>query len=205
MNVLLYEHYLQVAITSPVVQLIAYPLGTGWEKFMPNARIFGVELNPGPFNKKEHTLITMMAAAGTSISYSISILIAQQIFYGQSWGWGFQILLIMSTQAMGFGLAGVMRRFLIWPAAMVVSEPNRVLCDKLSPACRQNNKPDVLLTLFTVARDSHHLLRHGRSALQRFCRPSPRLDDGPIQVLHDRCRRYFHLVLDSQHHCPICR
>jgi OPT family small oligopeptide transporter len=101
------------------VQLIAYPLGTGWAKFMPDVKIFGAPLNPGPFNKKEHTLITMMAAAGTTISYSISILIAQEIFYGQSWGWGFQILLIMSTQVMGFGLAGVMRRFLIWPAAMV--------------------------------------------------------------------------------------
>lgn len=121
-NVLLYEHYLAVSITSSVVQLIAYPMGTGWAKFMPNAKIFGAELNPGPFNKKEHTIITMMAAAGTSISYAISILIAQQIFYGQVWGWGFQILLIMSTQAMGFGLAGVMRRFLIWPAAMVVSK-----------------------------------------------------------------------------------
>jgi OPT family oligopeptide transporter len=128
MNVLLYEHYLAVSITSPVVQLIAYPMGTGWEKFMPNRKIFGFELNPGPFNKKEHTLITMMAAAGTTISYSISILIAQQIFYGQVWGWGFQILLIMSTQAMGFGLAGVMRRFLIWPAAMVVSKTSQVSC-----------------------------------------------------------------------------
>jgi OPT family small oligopeptide transporter len=118
-NVLLYEHYTQVSITSSVVQLIAYPLGTGWAKFMPDVKIFGAPLNPGPFNKKEHTLITMMAAAGTVISYSISILIAQEIFYGQSWGWGFQILLIMSTQVMGFGLAGVMRRFLIWPAAMV--------------------------------------------------------------------------------------
>ncbi len=28
-------------------------------------------------------------------------------------------MLILSTQAMGFGLAGVMRRFLVWPAAMV--------------------------------------------------------------------------------------
>lgn len=116
-----------MSITSSVVQLIAYPMGTGWAKFMPDVQIklFGssIPLNPGPFNKKEHTIITMMAAAGTTISYSISILIAQQIFYGQMWGWGFQILLIMSTQAMGFGLAGVMRRFLIWPAAMVVSNP----------------------------------------------------------------------------------
>lgn len=118
-NVLLYEHYFQVSITSSVVQLLAYPIGTGWAKLMPDVKIFGASLNPGPFNKKEHTLITMMAAAGTTISYSISILIAQEIFYGQSWGWGFQILLIMSTQVMGFGLAGVMRRFLIWPAAMV--------------------------------------------------------------------------------------
>lgn len=33
--------------------------------------------------------------------------------------WGFQIILILSTQAMGFGIAGILRRFLIWPAAMV--------------------------------------------------------------------------------------
>ena len=142
MNVLLYEHYLQVSITSPVVQLIAYPLGTAWAKFMPNARIFGAQLNPGPFNKKEHTLITMMAAAGTTISYAISILIAQQIFYGQAWGWGFQILLIMSTQAMGFGLAGVMRRFLIWPAAMVVSSPlpPHFWSPNLRPVCRHKGQ-----------------------------------------------------------------
>ncbi|KAH6658562.1 Tetrapeptide transporter, OPT1/isp4 [Truncatella angustata] len=123
MNVLLYEHYLQVAITSPVVQLISYPMGAGWAKFVPDVgfTLFGrsIRLNPGPFNKKEHTIVTMMAAAGTTISYAISILIAQQIFYGQVWGWGFQILLIMSTQAMGFGIAGILRRFLIWPAAMV--------------------------------------------------------------------------------------
>lgn len=167
MNVLLYEHYLQVSITSPVVQLIAYPLGTAWEKFMPKARIFGAELNPGPFNKKEHTLITMMAAAGTTISYSISILIAQQIFYGQSWGWGFQILLIMSTQAMGFGLAGVMRRFLIWPAAMVVSKPPSHVA-AASPQLVRNYVFEHLLTLWIVASHTHHLLCHGWSALQRL-------------------------------------
>ena len=33
--------------------------------------------------------------------------------------WGFQILLILSTQAMGFGAAGMLRRFLIYPAAMI--------------------------------------------------------------------------------------
>lgn len=61
----------------------------------------------------------IMTAAGSALSYALDILLAQEIFYKQHFGWGFQILLILSTQAMGFGLAGVMRRFLIWPAAMV--------------------------------------------------------------------------------------
>lgn len=60
-----------------------------------------------------------MTAAGAALSYALDILLAQEIFYQQHFGWGFQILLILSTQAMGFGLAGVMRRFLVWPAAMV--------------------------------------------------------------------------------------
>ncbi|KAG5980805.1 hypothetical protein E4U43_006699 [Claviceps pusilla] len=76
-------------------------------------------LNPGPFNVKEHTIITMMAAAGSAYSYAIEILLAQEVFYKQRFGWGFQTLLIISTQAMGFGIAGIARRFLVWPASMV--------------------------------------------------------------------------------------
>lgn len=68
---------------------------------------------------KEHTIITAMTAAGTTLSYAIDILLAQEVFYGQEFGWGYQLMLTMSTQALGFGLAGVSRRFLVWPAAMV--------------------------------------------------------------------------------------
>jgi len=60
-----------------------------------------------------------MAAAGTTMSYAIDILLAQEVFYGQKFGWGYQLLLTMSTQALGFGVAGFTRRFLVWPAAMV--------------------------------------------------------------------------------------
>ena len=73
----------------------------------------------GPFNVKEHTIITMMTAAGSAVSYAFDILLAQEIFYNQRLGWGFQILLVLSTQAMGFGLAGVARRYLVWPSSMV--------------------------------------------------------------------------------------
>jgi OPT family small oligopeptide transporter len=119
MNLLMGQHYTGLFISSAVVQLVSYPMGLGWAAVMPNTHIFGVPLNPGPFNKKEHTIVTMMTAAGASTSYAFDILLAQQEFYGQSWGWGFQILLTLSTQAMGFGMAGLLRRFLVWPAAMV--------------------------------------------------------------------------------------
>lgn len=123
-NVLLSLRRSPVSISPTVVQLISYPMGKGWHAFMPNwkFRLFGhhFEFNPeAPFNMKEHTVIVIMTAAGSALSYALDILLAQELFYDQHFGWGFQILLILSTQAMGFGLAGVMRRFLIWPAAMV--------------------------------------------------------------------------------------
>ncbi|KAH8888862.1 OPT family small oligopeptide transporter [Thozetella sp. PMI_491] len=122
-NILLGLRRSPITIQSTVVQLIAYPIGVAWEKFIPNAtfRVFGkqFELNPGPFNVKEHTLITIMTAAGSASSYAIDILLAQEVFYHQFFQWGFQLLLVLSTQAMGFGLAGVLRRFLVYPAAMI--------------------------------------------------------------------------------------
>ncbi|KAK7403930.1 hypothetical protein QQX98_010300 [Neonectria punicea] len=122
-NILLGLRYSPITITSTVVQLISYPLGVGWYKWVPDYqfKFFGnqVSLNPGPFNIKEHTIITMMTAAGSAASYAIDILLAQELFYEQYFNWGFQIILILSTQAMGFGVAGILRRFLIWPAAMV--------------------------------------------------------------------------------------
>ncbi|KAL6698394.1 OPT oligopeptide transporter domain-containing protein [Trichoderma pleuroticola] len=122
-NILLTLRRAPITITSTVVQLVSYPIGCFWARVVPNYTftLFGhtFELNPGPFNVKEHTIITMMTAAGTAASYAIDILLAQEIFYEQHLGWGFQILLILSTQAMGFGVAGVARRYLVWPSSMV--------------------------------------------------------------------------------------
>lgn len=54
-----------IFIGSAVVQLLAYPVGKAAERVLPDVgvTIFGVRhsLNPGPFNKKEHMLISIMA------------------------------------------------------------------------------------------------------------------------------------------------
>jgi len=53
------------------------------------------------------------------VAYATDVLLAQEVFYKQKFGWGFQMLLVISTQCLGFGMAGIVRRFLVWPAAMI--------------------------------------------------------------------------------------
>lgn len=57
-----------ITVIATVPQLLAYPLGKLLERVLPDKgpTIFGVRhsLNPGPFNKKEHMLITIMVFHG---------------------------------------------------------------------------------------------------------------------------------------------
>lgn len=114
-----------ITITSYVAQLIVYPVGLAWDKVMPNREhtTFGVKwnLNPGPFNFKEHAMIVIMANAsfGTGVGYFTDILQAQRGFYKFNWGWGFGVLVALSTQCVGFGLAGLFSRWLVEPAPMI--------------------------------------------------------------------------------------
>lgn len=68
-------------------------------------------LNPGPFTVKEHSVIGVMASVSFSVAYSTDIILAQIVFYKQNFGLVFQLLTV-STQSLGYGIAGVMRRFL---------------------------------------------------------------------------------------------
>ena len=62
-----------------VAQLLSLPVGRAWAKFMPNYKIFGVSLNPGPFTVKEHVLITIMASVGAGSAYAVGLQIAEDI------------------------------------------------------------------------------------------------------------------------------
>ena len=129
MNTFFLLHAPSFSITMYVTLILAWPIGVAWHKVMPNVSIFGAPLNPGPFNLKEHALISIMAnvnfAGGTA--YATDILLAQNRFYKQDFGWGFDILLILSTQCIGFGLAGITKRILvdsplmIWPQNLVAT------------------------------------------------------------------------------------
>ncbi|KAI4153895.1 MAG: hypothetical protein LQ340_002024 [Diploschistes diacapsis] len=117
MNMLFSLRNPSIVITAFVAQLVAYPFGCLWDLVMPKF------LCPGKFNMKEHTLITVMANVAYSgtggAAYSTDTIVAMKGFYGYDFGWGFQLLLTLSTQMLGYGFAGLLRKFLVWPASMI--------------------------------------------------------------------------------------
>ncbi|OLN90328.1 Oligopeptide transporter 2-like protein 3 [Colletotrichum chlorophyti] len=130
-----------ISIESNVAQLLAFPLGKAWEKFMPNTifSVFGYKLalNPGRFNKKEHMLIAIMANTAKSLPYTQYIVWTQVLpqYFNQPWAKSFlyQILIALSTNFIGYGLAGLTRRFIVypaycvWPASLVTIALNSAL------------------------------------------------------------------------------
>jgi OPT family oligopeptide transporter len=118
-----FNHLNPTNIITDNVQLIAYVLGNAWAKFMPSRQheTFGVKwnLNPGPFNVKEHAIIVVMANVSFGTAYATDIILAQKVFYKQDFGIAFQLLLTITTSSVGYGIAGILRRFLVYPAAMI--------------------------------------------------------------------------------------
>ncbi|KAH8120611.1 glutathione transporter [Phellopilus nigrolimitatus] len=115
--------YPSVYISGLVAQLVALPCGKFLERVLPTTRFttFGYSwsLNPGPFNIKEHTLITVMSNVVASGAYATDVIATQRMYFNQHWGLGYQLLLCLSSQVIGFSFAGIVRRFLVWPSAMI--------------------------------------------------------------------------------------
>ena len=87
--------------------------------------------NPGPWNIKEHALVYMMTNVAISFPYALFAVVVAEFNYGDRLGYGFSATLVLATQMTGFGLAGLSRRFLVWPASMIWPQ-NLVACTLLN-------------------------------------------------------------------------
>src|SRR5262249_25645626 len=63
--------------------------------------------------------------------YAINAIVVAEIYYEIHLGYWFALVLVLATQLTGFGLAGLCRRFLVWPASMVWPQ-NLVACALLN-------------------------------------------------------------------------
>ncbi|RZC69630.1 hypothetical protein C5167_032751 [Papaver somniferum] len=112
-----------LSITAISAQIAVVPLGHLMASTITNRIFFKgtryeFTLNPGPFNVKEHVLITIFANSGAGTVYAIHIVSAVKVFYRERITFFVSLIVVITTQVLGFGWAGIFRRYLVEPAEM---------------------------------------------------------------------------------------
>ncbi|KAH6891476.1 small oligopeptide transporter-like protein [Thelonectria olida] len=116
--------YPSLSIGYVVAQLLVFPIGRTWEK-LPRWRVplgkFTFDVNPGRFTIKEHAFIVICVSLSTTAAYATGSLMAiiSPVYWNRDYGPGFCFLYLLTTQMLGFGLAGLARRWLVYPAALI--------------------------------------------------------------------------------------
>ncbi|KAJ8323448.1 hypothetical protein BDV3_007033 [Batrachochytrium dendrobatidis] len=105
-----------IGISSIMAALMSFPIGIFMAKLLPK----GI-WNPGPFGLKEHALVFVIASAAGGSPYGIESVVGQMFpkFLNDTnitfWN---SLLFVVTTQMMGYGLAGITRKFLVQPSSM---------------------------------------------------------------------------------------
>ncbi|CAL1353847.1 unnamed protein product [Linum trigynum] len=132
----------QLSISSVTAQILVLPLGKLMAATLPRTVIrvsltkWSFSLNPGPFNLKEHVLITIFANCGSGGVYAVHIITSVRALYHGSISPIPAMLLVQTTQLLGYGWAGIFRKFLVdspymwWPANLVQVSLFRALHEK---------------------------------------------------------------------------
>ncbi|VAI59667.1 unnamed protein product [Triticum turgidum subsp. durum] len=179
-------------VTQITVQVASLPMGHFLARVLPRrkfrapAALGGGEwsLNPGPFNMKEHVLISIFANAGYAFgngnAYAVMIVDIIRAFYGRSISFIAAWLLITTTQVLGYGWAGLMRKYVVepahmwWPSTLVQVSLFRALHEKEeSPkGSRQISRSKfflvALICSFAFQLDTEAYARLGRINLSTF-------------------------------------
>ncbi|KAK0602048.1 hypothetical protein LWI29_029864 [Acer saccharum] len=132
----------QLTISAISAQILVLPLGKLMAATIPVKPIrapftnWSFSLNPGPFNLKEHVLITIFANCGASPVYAVYIITIVKAFYARPLNPVAAMLLAQTTQLLGYGWAGLFRKYLVdspymwWPANLVQVSLFRALHEK---------------------------------------------------------------------------
>ncbi|THX31714.1 OPT superfamily oligopeptide transporter [Aureobasidium pullulans] len=108
-----------IYVSSVFLCVIAYVLGEAMAKVLPSKGVLGKYLNPHPFNMKEHAAITLMASAAGQSALSTEVLAAQELWYGGYPSKVLGVFITLSSQLIGYGIAGLLREVLVYPTKML--------------------------------------------------------------------------------------
>ncbi|KAK9156365.1 hypothetical protein Sjap_003845 [Stephania japonica] len=122
---------LPLYISSVSAQIVVLPLGQLMAATLPTTKFrlpgtkWSFSMNSGPFNIKEHVLITIFAGTGSNSVYAVNIITIVKAFYYRPIYPMAAFLLSLTTQMLGYGWAGIFRKFLVdspymwWPSNLV--------------------------------------------------------------------------------------
>ncbi|OAA65854.1 Oligopeptide transporter OPT superfamily [Niveomyces insectorum RCEF 264] len=108
-----------VSVSVIFLTVISYVLGNGMAVALPKTGVVGRWLNPHSFNSKEHLAIIIMSSSASGAAYATEVLAAQKLYYNVVPSALVAVLLLFSSQLQGYGMAGVLRRSLVYPTKMV--------------------------------------------------------------------------------------
>ncbi|KAG5984801.1 hypothetical protein E4U55_003166 [Claviceps digitariae] len=162
--------YPSVAITPVIALLLVHPLGILWDAILKRPddpeEVFvdGLRTPPssgpddpvgprkkrptswrlwwaqGKWNEKEHACVYVSSNVAFGFAFATDVIVEQTQFYNQSAPIMYQLLLTISTQVLGYGFAGMARRFLVRPSGMIW--PGTLMSAAMfSTLHKQDNKP----------------------------------------------------------------
>ncbi|EEU33548.1 uncharacterized protein NECHADRAFT_105765 [Fusarium vanettenii 77-13-4] len=108
-----------VYVSVMFLTVLAETLGTGLAHIIPRKGAIGRFLNPHPWNRKEHTAAVLMASAASVSALSTEALSVQKLWYGGYPNQAAGIFITLSSQLIGYGIAGMMRTVLLYPTKML--------------------------------------------------------------------------------------
>ncbi|KAI0365212.1 OPT oligopeptide transporter [Pilatotrama ljubarskyi] len=115
-----------VQVSGLFLQVLSFILGRALESALPGPNHpvprmrtantwFWRFINPGTFNIKEHVAISIMSTTASDQALAISVFAAQDLYYHTTVNAAIAIFTLISSQLIGYGLAGLARDFLVYP------------------------------------------------------------------------------------------
>jgi OPT family small oligopeptide transporter len=135
--------YPSVAITPVIALVLVHPLGKLWDALLKrtddgpetfvDGTLQGCDAEPekfllhrfrlwlaqGRWNEKEHACVYISSNVSFGFAFATDVIVEQHKFYKQEVPLLYQLLLTISTQILGYAFAGLTRRYLVRPAAMI--------------------------------------------------------------------------------------
>lgn len=132
-----------ISISASFLAIISYLMGNGMALVIPRKGRIGHLLNPGPFNIKEHLAIVIMASSATVTALGLEIITTERLYYDKRTSGALAFFMLLSSQFLGYGMAGLMRRILVYPSVMLWPSniPINSMLESLHLDLPENRKP----------------------------------------------------------------